>query len=169
MEGDLTDDRVFDTLLFGCRNKRPLPIFPAEKGTRFMTMQTDLRNFFFFVSLLLLPAPLVIAQEAPPKQEPTAEAILKAAHKRMYGIKDQTSQVTFRIVDTDGTEMKTIFRLYWKNYAGQENLHSKTLLVTESPVSDKGIKFLLWERAQENQAELWLYLPELRQVRRLQP
>ncbi|MDC4206894.1 MAG: outer membrane lipoprotein-sorting protein [Candidatus Manganitrophus sp.] len=155
--------------LFGCRNKRPLPLFPAEKGSRFMTMQPAIGRFFLFVSLLLLSAPLVIAQEAPPKQGPTAEAILKAAHKRMYGIKDQTSQVTFRIVDTDGTEKKTIFRLYWKNYAGQENLHSKTLLVTESPVSDKGIKFLLWERAQENQADLWLYLPELRQVRRLQP
>jgi outer membrane lipoprotein-sorting protein len=134
-----------------------------------MMIQATLRGFFLIVSLFLIPASSLMAQETPPKQAPTAEAILKAAHKRMYGMKDQTSQVTFRIVDSDGTEKKTIFRLYWKNFSGQENLHSKTLLVTESPVSDKGIKFLLWERAQENQADLWLYLPELRQVRRLQP
>lgn len=121
------------------------------------------------VSLLLLPFSPVVAQEAPPKPTPTAEAIIKAAYKRMYGMKDQTSQVTFRIVDTDGAEKKTIFRLYWKSGSPEENLTSKTLLVTESPASDKGIKFLLWERPQENQADLWLYLPELRQVRRLQP
>ncbi len=134
-----------------------------------MMIRAILRGFLLLIFLSLIPAPLLIAQETPSKQAPSAEAILKAAHKRMYGMKDQTSQVTFRIVDSDGTEKKTIFRLYWKNYAGQDNLHSKTLLVTESPVNDKGIKFLLWERAQENQADLWLYLPELRQVRRLQP
>jgi outer membrane lipoprotein-sorting protein len=132
-------------------------------------IQGTLKRFFLIFFLSLIPAPSLIAQETPPKQAPTAEAILKAAHKRMYGMKDQTSQVIFRVVDSDGSEKKTVFRLYWKNYAGQDNLHSKTLLVTESPVSDKGIKFLLWERAQENQADLWLYLPELRQVRRLQP
>lgn len=135
-----------------------------------MTTQALARISLLLFSLLLLPAlPVTAQEEAPLKPAPTAEAIIKAAYKRMYGMKDQTSQVTFRIVDTDGTEKKTIFRLYWKNYAGQENLTSKTLLVTESPASDKGIKFLLWERPQENQADLWLYLPELRQVRRLQP
>lgn len=134
-----------------------------------MAIQGILRGFLLAVSIFLIPVPSLIAEEAPPKPAPTAEAILKAAYKRMYGMKDQTSQVTFRIVDSDGTEKKTVFRLYWKNYAGQDDPHSKTLLVTESPVSDKGIKFLLWERTQESQADLWLYLPELRQVRRLQP
>ncbi|SRR5579884_810703 len=134
-----------------------------------MAMQAMVRRSLLLLSLLLLPTPSLIAQEIPPKPTPTAEAILKAAYKRMYAMKDQTSQVTFRVVSTDGSEKKTTFRLYWKGYTDQDNLTSKTLLVTESPSSDKGMKFLLWERPQENQADLWLYLPELRQVRRLQP
>ena len=134
-------------------------------------MQTDriTKASLLVLVLLLLSAPALRAEEGTPKPSPTAEMILKAAYKRMYGMKDQTSQVTFRIVDTDGSEKKTTFRLYWKGYPGEEDLTSKTLLVTESPASDKGIKFLLWERPQEDQADLWLYLPELRQVRRIQP
>lgn len=114
------------------------------------------------------PQPIPIAEEAPAKPAPSAEAILKAANKRMYGLKDQTSQVDFRIVKADGTEKKSIFRLYWKNYYGKENLNSKSLLIAEAPAHNKGEKFLLWERPEENQADIWLYLPELRQVRRIQ-
>lgn len=121
-----------------------------------------------FVFLILLPSALR-AEESPPKPTPSAEAIIKASNKRIYAAKDQTSDVIFRIVDTDGSEKKTVFRLYWKNYGGEENLNSKTLLVTESPENDRGVKFLLWENVDEAQADLWLYLPELRQVRRIQP
>lgn len=116
---------------------------------------------------LMIPA-LASLAETSPKTPPSAEAILKASNKRMYGLKDQTSQVTFRVVNPDGTEKKSVFRLYWKNHFGKENLNSKTLLITESPATNKGEKFLLWERPEENQADIWLYLPELRQVRRIQ-
>jgi outer membrane lipoprotein-sorting protein len=112
--------------------------------------------------------PLLIAEEAPAKPAPSAEAILKAANKRMYGHKDQTSQIDFRLVNPDGTEKKSTFRLYWKNYYGKENLNSKSLLIAEAPAHNKGEKFLLWERPEESQADIWLYLPELRQVRRIQ-
>ncbi|MBI3805292.1 MAG: outer membrane lipoprotein-sorting protein [Nitrospirae bacterium] len=125
--------------------------------------------FFPLFTLLLLLASPSAAEEAPPKPAPSPEAILKAAYKRMYGMKDETAQVVFRVVDTSGAEKKTLFRLYWKNYFGQDGLNSKSLLVTEAPAHDKGEKFLLWERTDENKADLWLYLPELRQVRRLQP
>lgn len=108
-------------------------------------------------------------EEAAPRPTPSAEAIVKAADKRIYAMKDQTAQVTFRVVDTDGVEKKTIFRLYWKNYFGQDHINSKTLLTTESPENDRGIKFLVWENVDEAQADRWLYLPELRQVRRIQP
>lgn len=104
----------------------------------------------------------------PAKPALSAEAILREAAKRMYGLKDQTAQVTFHIVDSDGKEKKSVLRLYWKNYFGKENLSSKSFLVTESPAHDKGEKFLLWERPEESQTDIWLYLPELRQVRRLQ-
>lgn len=131
-----------------------------------------IQAFFKGVIFLLLSFPffpsLSFSAEEAPKPSPSAEAVLKASYKRMYGMKDQTSQVTFRVVSPDGTEKKTVFRLYWKNHFGKDNLNSKTLLVTESPAHNRGEKFLLWERPQEGEADIWLYLPELRQVRRIQ-
>lgn len=120
------------------------------------------------LSLLILP-PFLRGEETPSKQKPTAEAILKAANKRIYNLDDQTADVSFRVVDDKGSEKRTLFKLYWKNYAGRDNINTKTLLVTESPSRDKGQKFLVWEYIEEDQADLWLYLPELRQVRRIQP
>ncbi|HZR46801.1 MAG TPA: outer membrane lipoprotein-sorting protein [Candidatus Manganitrophaceae bacterium] len=120
------------------------------------------------ITFLLLLPPLLGGEEAP-KPRPTAEAILKAANKRIYNLKDQTADVAFRVVDDKGSEKKTLFKLYWKNYGGQDNLNTKTLLITQSPSRDKGQKFLIWEYIEEGQADLWLYLPELRQVRRIQP
>jgi hypothetical protein len=107
-------------------------------------------------------------QEGTSKSILSAEAILKESNKRLYNLKDQTAQVTFRVVNPDGKEKKTVLRLYWKNYYGKDSLNSKTFLVTEAPAHNKGEKYLLWERPEESQADIWLYLPELRQVRRLQ-
>jgi outer membrane lipoprotein-sorting protein len=120
--------------------------------------------------LLILSSPVLTLGEDPPaKPSPSAESILKAASKRIYSIKDQTADVLFRVVDEKGSEKKTSFKLYWKNYSGKDDINSKTLLVTEAPSHDKGQKFLIWEYIEEDKADLWLYLPELRQVRRVQP
>lgn len=121
--------------------------------------------FFLLLSNILVST----AEEAPAQSSPAPEAILQASAKRMYAMDDQTASVTFRVVGADGVEKKTLFKLYWKNKFGQENLNSKTLLVTESPSQKKGQKFLVWEYVEEDKADLWLYLPELRQVRRVQP
>jgi len=121
--------------------------------------------FFFFLSRVFVS----IAEEAPAQPSPAPEAILRASAKRMYAMDDQTARVTFRVVGADGLEKKTLFKLFWKNKFGQDNLNSKTLLVTESPSQNKGQKFLVWEYVEEDKADLWLYLPELRQVRRVQP
>jgi len=87
----------------------------------------------------------------------------------MYGHQDQQAKLTFRMVDSDGTESKAELELYWKNYAGQEGINSKTLMVSESPIKERGKKFLVWEYVEEGKADQWIYLPELRQVRRVQP
>ncbi len=122
------------------------------------------------LTVLFLSASSSFAEEEtkPVPSSLSAETILLEANQRMYAVKDQTAQVTFRVVNANGVEKKTVFRLYWKNYIGQENLVGKILLVTEFPAHDKGEKFLLWERTEENQSDLWLYLPDLRQVRRIQ-
>lgn len=129
-------------------------------------MTQTVRGILLFVFIFSFSS--VAAEETSPPPAPSAEAILKASMERMYHLKDQTSKVTFRVVPPDGKEKKTVFRLYWKNYFGKDNLNSKSLLVTESPANNKGEKFLLWERPEEKQADIWLYLPELRQVRRIQ-
>lgn len=131
-----------------------------------MLQKTALTLIFLSFFSFTLP---VRGEETPPKQGPSAEAILKASNKRIYNLKDQIADVSFRVVDDKGAEKKTLFKLYWKNHHGQENINSKTLLVTESPSQNKGQKFLVWEYIEEDQADLWLYLPELRQVRRIQP
>lgn len=102
-------------------------------------------------------------------QSPSALSILKAGQKIMYVMEDQSSHLTFRIIDAEGNENKTVFQLYWKNYGGQDEMNSKTLLITESPIEDKGKKFLVWEYLEESQVDQWIYLPELRQVRRVLP
>ncbi len=124
--------------------------------------------FLFLLSIFSIPLISVSAEQSAPPSTPSAEAILKSSNERMYHLKDQTSKVTFRVVPPNGNEKKTVFRLFWKNYSGKDNLNSKSLLVTESPANNKGEKFLLWERPEEKQADIWLYLPELRQVRRIQ-
>ncbi len=121
--------------------------------------------FFLLLSNIFVS----IAEEAPAKPSPAPEAILRASARRMYAMDDQTANVVFRVVGPDGLEKKTLFKLYWKNKFAQDNLNSKTLLVTESPSQKKGQKFLVWEYVEEDKADLWLYLPELRQVRRVQP
>jgi len=119
--------------------------------------------------LLFLSVSVLLPGGAYAQSSPAPEAILRASAKRMYAMEDQTANVIFRVIGPDGVEKKTRFKLYWKNKFGQDNLNSKTLLVTESPSQTKGQKFLVWEYVEEDKADLWLYLPELRQVRRVQP
>jgi outer membrane lipoprotein-sorting protein len=136
-------------------------------GTLYSVLQKTIL-ISVLLSALSFPS-FVRGEESPPKPTPSAESILKASLKRIYSVKDQTADVSFRVVDEKGTEKKTLFKLYWKNYSGKDNINSKALLVTESPSHDKGQKFLIWEYVEEDKADLWLYLPELRQVRRVQP
>lgn len=120
------------------------------------------------VSLSVLSSVLVSEGEET-SVTPSPEAILKAAYKRMYAMDDQTGRVTFRVVEATGIEKKTLLKLFWKNEFGRNNLNSKLLFVIESPPGKKGEKFLVWESVEEGKADLLFYLPELRQVRRVQP
>ena len=132
------------------------------------TLKKISKLVYVWVLLGGLPFCPAWGEETPGKPGPSAEAIIKASNKRIYGMDDQTARVIFRVVDLHGEEKKTVFRLYWKNNFGREEITSKSLLVTEAPENDRGIKFLIWENVDEEKADLWLYLPELRQVRRIQ-
>ncbi len=120
---------------------------------------------FFFLLCVALPSRLWGQETAPL----SAESILIAAENRMYAFQDQSSRMTFRIIGVNGAEDRSVFTLYWKNYEGLDGFNSKSLFVTELPKKDKGQKFLVWEYVDEGQSDQWIYLPELRQIRRVHP
>ncbi len=94
-------------------------------------------------------------------------AIMKKS-RELYLSKDQISTVTLQLIDKDGSERKIVTRRLWKNYAGQDGLDSKTLFWTEFPPDNKGTGFLIWDYATDGKSDdLWLYLPSLRQSRRM--
>lgn len=88
--------------------------------------------------------------------------------RELYLANDQVSTVTLHKIDKNGDEQKLMVKRYWKAYGGQEEFHAKTLFVTEYPPDQKGVGFLIWDyNAAGRPDDLRLYLPSLRQVRRM--
>ncbi len=128
-------------------------------------LRISVRNLVLF-SFLLFLTPQILAQEQAPL---TTVAILEASQKQIDVVEDQTSDLTFRIIDATGKASESTYLFYWKNDKGRLSMNSKSLFVAKSPIQDKGKKFLVWVYVEEGQADQWMYLPELRQVRRVQP
>jgi outer membrane lipoprotein-sorting protein len=99
-------------------------------------------------------------------EETRLEEILEKVHRLNEGIEDETAKVVFRVFDGE-VEKKSTHRLYWKSMHGRGGLISKFMLLTVSPANLKGEGFLVWEGVKLDDSQGWLYLPELRQVRRI--
>jgi len=88
--------------------------------------------------------------------------------KELYLANDQMSTVTLRKIDKRGDEQKIVTKRYWKAYGGKDGFESKTLFVTEFPPDQRGVGFLIWDYHKAGQPDdLRLYLPSLKQVRRM--
>ena len=88
--------------------------------------------------------------------------------RELYLAKDQVSTVTLRKIDKKGDEQKIVTKRYWKAYGGKDGFESKTLFVTEFPPDQRGVGFLIWDHSKAGQPDdLRLYLPSLKQVRRM--
>lgn len=88
--------------------------------------------------------------------------------RELYLANDQLSTVTLRKIDKRGDEQKIVTKRYWKAYGGKDGFESKTLFVTEFPPDQRGVGFLIWDYNKPGQADdLRLYLPSLKQVRRM--
>ncbi|MBI3607663.1 MAG: outer membrane lipoprotein-sorting protein [Nitrospirae bacterium] len=88
--------------------------------------------------------------------------------RELYLAKDQMSTVTLRKIDKKGDEQKIVTKRYWKAYGGKDGFASKTLFVTEFPPDQRGVGFLIWDYTKAGQPDdLRLYLPSLKQVRRM--
>ncbi len=100
-------------------------------------------------------------------EKPDGLAIVKKS-RELYLFKDQIATVTLQLIDKDNSERKIVTRRLWKNYTGQAGLDSKTLFWTEFPPENRGTGFLIWDYTTDGKPDdLWLYLPSLRQSRRM--
>jgi outer membrane lipoprotein-sorting protein len=119
--------------------------------------------------LFTIAPPMSWAQSAPggATEKLDGLAIVKKS-RELYLSKDQISTVTLQLIDKDSSERKIVTRRLWKNYMGQDGLDSKTLFWTEFPPDNRGTGFLIWDYATDGKPDdLWLYLPSLRQSRRM--
>lgn len=82
---------------------------------------------------------------------------------------DQVSRLSISLIDKDGNERKNIYARLWKNYHGKEGVLDKMVLYTEFPPDAKGTGFMRWGYTAGSGmlADQWLYLPQLRKMRRV--
>jgi outer membrane lipoprotein-sorting protein len=100
-------------------------------------------------------------------EEARLQEILDKVHRQNSTIEDETAGVDFRTINDEGIEKKSLHRLYWKNLRGKKGFDSKFMLLTISPPNLRGEGFLVWQGQELKDSQGWLYLPELRQVRRI--
>jgi outer membrane lipoprotein-sorting protein len=101
-------------------------------------------------------------------EEPLTGRDVMKKSRELYLAKDQVSTVTLRKIDKKGDEQRIVTKRYWKAYGGKEGFESKTLFVTEVPPDQRGVGFLIGDYAKAGQPDdLRLYLPSLKQVRRM--
>ncbi|HFQ91766.1 MAG TPA: outer membrane lipoprotein-sorting protein [Chromatiales bacterium] len=112
---------------------------------------------------LLLPIPAV----APAEDAPAAQQIMERAYQ-VYAGDDMVSRLTFTLRN-GAVEKKQQLLMAYKAYGGRKGLHSKIIMFNESPPDKRNISFLAWIHAPEKNRkdDMWLYLPELRTVRKL--
>ncbi len=95
-----------------------------------------------------------------------AIAIITRAEQLYEGV-DSRSQLTFRLQSKSGHDKRLSFVMLWKKYSAGP-ISEKTVLFQTYPPSRQGIAFMNWSyRDQARQDDAWLYLPELRSVRKV--
>lgn len=82
---------------------------------------------------------------------------------------DQQSKLTVTFVNGDGKTEKTGFTRLWKDYTGKGDLTEKVIIMTDFPADKKDIRFMRWGYTLKSgkDAEQWIYIPQLRTVRRI--
>ena len=119
--------------------------------------------FFIVVATLSL-----IIMPVTSRAEMTAVDILKKSYS-VHGGNDSVSLLTFTFMEPNERERKLAYTMLWKDYKGKDGFTTKMIFFKEYPPADKGIAYMTWMYSPElNQDDdEWLYLPELRTVRKL--
>lgn len=97
--------------------------------------------------------------------EPTATEIVNKSSE-IEGGDDSMSRLSFTISRPDGADRKLIYTMVWKEYAGRDDVDDKVIFFSEYPPDDKGKSFMVWVHENKKDDE-WMYLPELRMVRKM--
>jgi len=102
------------------------------------------------------------------EQEYSGEEIVSHCEYKNPGA-DQTSVLSIVLIDKDGNQRKNEYRRLWKFYQGEKDVVDKMVLYTQFPPDAKGTGFMRWGFTSESkkQADQWLYLPQLRKIRRV--
>lgn len=84
-------------------------------------------------------------------------------------VNDQISTLTFTFSAPDKKEQQVVYTMVWKNMKGEEGYDNKAMFFTESPPEKRGITYLGWLATADSTRDddEWIYLPELRMVRRI--
>ncbi len=142
----------------------------------------SLRSLLFCLALSLPSlASLAADQTAPPPQAPAPQAVPLAQEAPLTGDdivgkcgtkyqgEDQQSTFTVILIDKDKNEKKHVYLRIWKDFKGKDNILNKMLLFTRFPPDAKGVAFMRWAYvpSMDKNADQWVYLPELRKIRRV--
>ncbi len=100
--------------------------------------------------------------------EPNAHKIMETVFA-IERVDDQISTLNFRFIQRDKPDQKVVYTMVWMNSKGKKGYDNKAIFFTESPLDKKGIAYLGWLRpsGSTKQDDEWIYLPELRMVRRI--
>ncbi len=98
----------------------------------------------------------------------TAEEVLQHCYYKPKG-QDQKTKLEISITRADGQVNRNRYVRLWKAYEGRDGLVEKMALFTLEPKESKGVNFMRWAYTRESgkQPEQWVYLPELRKIRRV--
>lgn len=112
------------------------------------------------------PAP--VAVPAPAAVQPSGEEIVRNCDNKSPG-NDQQSQLSITLKEQSGTEKKTVYLRLWKDMKGVDDTLDKMVLFTVFPPDAKGSGFMRWafSGASGRNAEQWIYLPVLKNIRRV--
>lgn len=116
-----------------------------------------------FTAVLIVTALIGTASAAPPPG-----TIVTRSYENYSG-DDLISRVTFTLEYDDGKTRRMTVVMAYKRYERHKDLASKVIMFNEYPPDKKDIAFLAWIYRSDSRKEddMWLYLPELRQVRKL--
>ncbi len=111
---------------------------------------------------------LFLFSQAAQSADPNPQKIMQRVfdHKR---VEDQDSTLTFRFFEPGTAEKKLVFRMLWKNEHGKNGYLNKVMFFSEYPPDQNGVAYMSWlrEPGSSKEDDSWLYLPELRTVRRI--